>query len=259
MWLTPYFPSPWIQDIVATLGTFALMLIWLRALDALAERRIVSQQLSRKIIHIGTGPIFLICWNLYSFAPQARWLAALVPLSITMQFAAVGLGWMEDPAAVAAMSRSGNRREILQGPLYYGIIFVLATVLFWRSTPLGIVPLMILCGGDGFADVIGRRWGSAKLPWSPGKSWVGTAAMFFGSLTIALSMSLAFRAWGYFGPTPAFHEIVVAVLLISIVATAVETLPLEGVDNVTVFVSALATSLLLITPFGVWQPAVWTL
>lgn len=259
MWLASAFENPWLQDFVATFTTFALMLIWLRALDALAERGALSHQLSRKVIHIGTGPLFLICWNLYSFEAQARWLAALVPFAITLQFAAVGLGWIEDPAAVAAMSRSGDRREILQGPLYYGVIFVLSTVVFWRTTPIGIVALMILCGGDGLADVLGRRWGSSKLPWSPGKSWVGSSAMFLGSFAFALIMALSFRIWGYYAPSPSAAEIVMAVLLISVVATAAESLPIEGIDNVTVFVSALGTSLLLVTPFGLWQAAVWTL
>ncbi len=61
---------------------------------------------------------------------SARYLAALVPFAITAQFALVGLGVMKDPAAVEAMSRTGDRREILRGPLFYGIIFVVLTILF---------------------------------------------------------------------------------------------------------------------------------
>ena len=37
--ITPY---PWIQDIVALLITFAAALLWLRLLDTLARRRIIS-------------------------------------------------------------------------------------------------------------------------------------------------------------------------------------------------------------------------
>ena len=88
-----------------------------------------------------------MCWLLYSGEPQSRWLAALVPAMITLQFALIGLGILKDEAAVKAMSRSGNRRELLYGPLQYGIIFVVITLVFWLDTPVGIIALMILCAG----------------------------------------------------------------------------------------------------------------
>src|SRR3990170_299244 len=138
MWLDPFFTSDWLQDLLATILTFAVALGWLRLMDALAHRGWIEQRLSRKIIHIGTGPLFVLCWNLFSAAPAARWLAALVPFAITAQFFAVGMGWMKDPAAVQAMTRHGDPREILRGPLYYGIVFVLCTILFWRHSPVGI-------------------------------------------------------------------------------------------------------------------------
>ena len=37
-----------------------------------------------------------------------------------------------------------------------------------------------MCGGDGLADIVGRRYGSAKLPFNHSKSWVGSLAMFTG-------------------------------------------------------------------------------
>jgi phytol kinase len=41
----------------------------------------------------------------------------------------------------------------------------------------------LMCGGDGLADIIGRRFGSgAKLPHNSNKSWAGSAAMFAGAL-----------------------------------------------------------------------------
>ena len=251
MWLEPLFENPFLQDVSATVISFGLMLLWLRLMDSLAERRVIDQRLSRKLIHIGTGPLFLICWNLFSQAGHARWFAASVPAAITLQFAAVGLGLMEDPAAVQAMSRTGDRREILQGPLYYGIIFVLATLIFWRQSPVGILALMILCGGDGLADVIGRRWGSKKLPWASDKSWLGSTAMFLGSLSFGLLMVFAFNYWGYY-LLPNTTNTGLTILLVAFVATAVESLPLEGIDNITVFLTGLVSSWLLIAA-GFWQ------
>jgi phytol kinase len=37
---------------------------------------------------------------------------------------------IKDSSAVDAMSRTGDRREILRGPLYYGVAFVVLTLVF---------------------------------------------------------------------------------------------------------------------------------
>ncbi len=255
MWLAPFFANDWLQDIVATLLTFAVSLGWLRFMDAVAHRGLISQQLSRKIIHIGTGPIFVLAWNLFSGAPQARWLAALVPLAITGQFALVGLGMMKDDAAVQAMTRTGDPREILRGPLYYGIVFVLTTLIFWIHSPVGILALMIMCGGDGLADVFGRRWGGSKLPWSSGKSWLGSAAMLVGSFGFGYAYLMIFSALGHFDPAPGTGSTAAAVFVISALATLVESLPLRDIDNLTITLAALIGAWLLIAPLGVWNAA----
>ena len=104
------------QNIIALLVTFALAIIWLRLNDFAAGKGWIESHLSRKIIHMGTGPLYVICWLLFTPAPLSRYLAALVPLAITAQFALVGTGIIKDEAAVQAMSRSGDRREILRGP-----------------------------------------------------------------------------------------------------------------------------------------------
>ena len=65
---------------LATLFTFIIALTFLRLMDFLAHRGIIESKLSRKIIHIGTGPIFVLCWLMYPDVQISRWLAALVPL-----------------------------------------------------------------------------------------------------------------------------------------------------------------------------------
>jgi len=95
---------------LALIITFAAALVELRLLDFFAHRGWIESRLSRKLIHIFTGPIFLLCWLLFPDVWYARWLAALVPLGITIQFAMIGLGIMKDEASVKAMSRNGDRR-----------------------------------------------------------------------------------------------------------------------------------------------------
>src|SRR5919108_4209753 len=150
---------------LATLFTFAIAVFFLRLMDYVAHRGWIESRLSRKLIHIGTGPIFVLCWLMYPDVYISRWLAALVPLVITSQFVMVGTGVIKDEAAVKAMSRTGDRREILRGPLFYGIVFVLVTLIYWKDSLVGIPALMMMCGGGGLAAFVGRRVNSPELPW----------------------------------------------------------------------------------------------
>lgn len=246
MLLDSVFPSDMVQDVVATALTFALSLAWLRLMDLMAARGLIGSRTSRKVIHIGTGPLFVLCWLLFSPSSTARLLAALVPLAITAQFALVGLGWMRDDEAVKAMTRHGDPREILRGPLTYGIVFVVCTLVFWRTNPVGIVSLMILCGGDGLADLVGRRFGQRRLPHNPGKSWIGSAAMLLGGYLLALAMVGIFQAVGAFSPSLTLPAAAVSIGWIALACAVVESLPLPDVDNLTISATAIVLGLALL-------------
>ena len=178
----------------------------------------------------------MLCWLLFPGKPADRYLAALVPGLITVQFALVGLGIMKDEAAVKALSRSGNPREILRGPLFYGIVFVVLTILYWLDSPIGIIGLMLMCGGDGLADIVGRRYGNRKLPWAPWKSWVGSGGMLLGGWVFALGIMMVFVSAGIF-PGP-MGQYMLPLTLIAFVGTLVESLPVRDIDNITVTLAA---------------------
>jgi phytol kinase len=231
------------NNIVALVITFAVALAWLRVNDYAAHRGWISSHLSRKIIHIGTGPLFVACWLLFTDADTSRYLAALVPFSITIQFILVGTGIIRDEAAVQAMSRTGDRREILRGPLYYGILFVILTILYWKDSPIGMVALMLMCGGDGLADILGRRYGTTKIPWNPNKSLAGSAGMLIGGWTLSAAILALFVGMEVLtGPLTIY---LVPLTVIALAATLVESLPIHDVDNITVtFTSVLLGHLL---------------
>ena len=228
---------------LATLITFVIAVSFLRIMDFFAHRGWIEPRMSRKLIHIGTGPVFVLCWLLFADRPEARWLAALVPLMIVAQFAAVGLGLLKDEAAVQAMSRSGDPREILRGPLFYGIAFVVLTVLFWKDSPVGMTALMMMCGGDGLADIVGRRVSSPRLPWSRDKSVAGTLSVFAGGwLLSALILFIYVLAGVFAGP---FSAYLVPITVIALVCAAVESLPFKDIDNITVTLAAVLAGLLV--------------
>jgi len=228
---------------LALVLTFVIALAWLRLMDFAAHRGWIGSRLSRKIIHIGTGPIFVLCWLMFPDVWYSRWLATLVPLLITAQFALVGLGVMKDEASVKAMSRTGDRREILRGPLFYGIVFVVMTLVYWKDSPIGMVALMLMCGGDGLADIMGRGLTSPKLPWNKDKSWAGSLGMLIGGWALAAFILGMFVLAGIFvGP---FTGYLVPIALIALAGTLVESLPLKDVDNITVTLVAVLLGYLL--------------
>src|SRR5512144_800846 len=222
---------------LATLFTFLIAVLFLRFMDFIAQRGWIESRLSRKFIHIGTGPIFVLCWLMYADAPVSRWLAALVPLLITVQFVLVGAGIIQDEAAVKAMSRTGDRGEILRGPLFYGIVFVAVTLIYWKDSFIGIPALMIMCGGDGIADIVGRRVRSPSLPWSREKSVAGSLSVFLGGWLLTIFI-FAIYVWvgAFSGPVARF---LLPVTWIALGATLVESLPFKDVDNITLTVASL--------------------
>jgi phytol kinase len=232
------------NNVLATIITFAIALAWLRINDFSAHRDWVSSSLSRKIIHIGTGPIFVLCWLFFDNTWISRWLAALVPFAITVQFVLVGTGIIKDESAVQAMSRSGDRREILRGPLFYGLVFIVLTLVYWKNSPIGMVALMIMCGGDGLAEVIGRRWGHLKLPWNTNKSWAGSLGMLLGGWIFVVGIFLIYITAGVFAG-PVWGSLP-SLTLIALGCTCVEMMPLKDVDNLTVTAAAVILGHLLL-------------
>jgi phytol kinase len=224
------------NTILALAITFIVALLWLRINDYLAHRGWVESHLSRKLIHIGTGPLFVLCWLLFNDNPINRFLAALVPLAFTIQFLLIGIGLIKDEASIKAMSRSGDRREVLRGPLYYGIIFVLLTIIYWKGSPIGIIGLMLMCGGDGLADIFGRKWGTKKILWNNGKSWAGSIGMFLGGWILSVLVIWIFSMAGVFS-TP-IQAYILPITLIAIAGTIVESFPIKDADNITVTLSA---------------------
>jgi len=225
------------SNILAFVITFCAAVIWLRINNFIARKGWISSQVSRKIIHMGTGPIFVLCWLLFPGKSIDRFLASLVPGLISLQFILVGLEVIKDDSAVQAMSRSGNPRELLRGPLFYGIAFVVLTILYWVDSPIGIISLMLMCGGDGLADILGRRFGRKKLPWSSRKSWIGSLGMFLGGWVFAFGISIIYLKIGVYDGS--IIQYIWPTLLIAFTGTIIEALPFKDIDNITVTLSAI--------------------
>jgi len=228
------------QDVAVTLGALAGSLAVVKGFDALAERGLIEQNLSRKLIHTTCGPLFILSWLFFTNSDLARYLSAVIPFVNGLRLFLIGSGTVANAAAVKAVSRKGGREELLKGPFYYTIVLTLSTVVFWRN-PTGIVALSIMCGGDGLADIIGRRFGgNNSLFYNRSKSVAGSTAMFLGSFLLSEFLLMAFTGFGFLDSMNA--ETTARVLFICGVTTVVESLPINKYidDNISVPLVALA-------------------
>jgi len=91
---------------------------------------------------------------------------------------------------------------------------------------------MVMCGGDGIADIVGRRISSTKLPWSPEKSLAGSLSVFAGGWLLTMLIFTIYVWMGAFsGPVSRF---LLPVTWIALGATLVESLPFKDIDNLSI-------------------------
>ena len=143
----------------------------------MAKHNLMNTWVRRKVMHVGTGPLFILMWP--QFSASGSVFASMVPLAMTLKFALIGLGLLNDEDAVNSMARSGKKEELLRGPLAYGVVFVLSTAMMWKQYR-SVIALFALCFGDGAAEAFGRRFGrTVPLPWNKHKSLAGSAGFVF--------------------------------------------------------------------------------
>jgi len=113
---------------------------------------------------------------------------------------------------------------------------VVLTLVFWKDSPIGIAALMMMCGGDGLADVVGRRVVSPKLPWSGEKSVAGSLSVFFGGWIMTAVILFIYIAVGVFSVP--FSGYLLPITLVALVGTVVESLPHKDIDNITLVLAS---------------------
>jgi farnesol kinase len=127
----------------------------------------------------------------------------------------------------------------------YGVVHTLAAI-FYFQTVAGIIPIVILCIGDGFADIIGRRFGkrlAGPIPWNNQKSIIGSTAFALATIPVCLFFCLQASAHGW---TDDSTELLLnRIVWSTLIAAFVESLPINGWDNLTVFGAVIAVNRLI--------------
>ncbi|MDA8410670.1 MAG: phosphatidate cytidylyltransferase [Treponema sp.] len=147
-------------------------------------------------------------------------------LSESLRMSGVEVPLVSRVTALAARRRDSGK--YVMGPVTLGLGAMLSLLLY--PNPAASIAIYALAFGDGLSSLIGKLFGTVRLPFTGGKS-------LEGSLTCMLAVFVA--AFAVSGE--ALQSLAIAVF-----ATIVEAMPLKDLDNIAlpVLTGALATLLL---------------
>ncbi len=211
----------------ALIGTL-LPLIYIFTIIGLMNKLVEKgfpQDLSRKIIHIAAGS-WIWVWPLLD--PSDGWSYVFnisVAVLWSILFLQKGLKGNPDDVAVKTMTRTGDPKELLKGPLFFTLSMEFIGVFFYMNF-IGVVTMGYLGWGDGLAPYVGKKYGKHRY------KLIGREKSIEGSLTVFLA--------GLFGSIilyllvfyslPGLNELYIMAVL-GIVATIVEALSPPDIDN----------------------------
>tara|TARA_B100000214_G_scaffold8010_1_gene5851 strand:- start:470 stop:1123 length:654 start_codon:yes stop_codon:yes gene_type:complete len=183
-----------------------------------------KQELSRKIVHIGTGPVIILAW-LFEIPKSIAFFSALlitIVLGINYQYRLL--------PAIEDIERKSF------GTVAYGISITLLLLIFWpHYASLISIGVLSMAFGDGLAGLIGKSINSPK--WSvlgQSKSIAGTLTM----LTVVAITTSTISSINNLNIQP------LEIILISLIATFLEQISPWGIDNITVPIG--------VTCIGIW-------
>ncbi len=253
----PYTPSLIYRDISSTLLCIVGATLFVKAITYPAARGWLESRDARKIIHTLSAPLFVLLWPIFSNAYGARVFASIVPLLNALRLFLAGTGGGNDNQSLSgrgaeaelagAISRSGDAKESLGGPFIYVVILLVCTLIFWTDSPIGVVSVATMAGGDGLADLIGRRAGSNNS-WifNKSKSVAGSAAFVFGSFCTSFGLISWLTSMGSLDTLGlSSMTLVWRLLAVAFICAGVELIPVVD-DNWSVPLSAALLSAFLL-------------
>ena len=171
---------------------------------------------SRKLIHIISAPSFILTWNLYNDNSPELW-ASTVPILSSLYLI------INKDNLSNIISRYNNSNEIFKGPLIYTLILSYITKNYWLNDPIGIIAMIQLSIGDGFSDIIGRKYGKTKWFYNNKKSLEGSLGFFLTSFLVSYLFNIHYN----------FVYSINDILIFSFFCSLIETLPYLD-DNFTI-------------------------
>jgi phytol kinase len=213
----------WLQitSVVAWLS-LVLSIAWV------AGRTRKNSEIVRKIVHIGTGNVILLAW----------WLDMPPILGITASILAGGFTLLSYRLPILPGINSVGRKSL--GTFFYSVSIGILVACFWylNQPQYAVLGILIMAWGDGFAALIGQRFGKHKYHIFGGqKSWEGSLTMT--ALSYVICSLILYNIQGNIWQTW------VVSLVVAVMATGLEMLSYLGIDNLTVPLGSAALAFFL--------------
>lgn len=206
-------PAPW--SAIAWVGIYLGVLI----LIAETLNRFSDQpgEVTRKIVHIGSGQVVLLAW----------WLKIPAWVGVEAAIVAGGVAILSYFLPILPSLESVGRRSL--GTLFYAISMgLLIGYFFSRQQPeYAALGILIMAWGDGLAALIGQNFGQHPYQlWGIRKTWEGSLTMLVVSFVVTVLMLGIIQ--------PISLSLIAIALMVAILATFLETFSQFGIDNLTV-------------------------
>ena len=217
-------------DILGLILSYVYAFSLLFIVEALGKHFSWPQSSSRKIIHIGAG---LWVWGIIVLFDH--WTFGIIPFAT---FIFLNYIFYKKQS----FSQMDDQKSS-PGTVYFAISITLLFALFWRTGTLidrvqiAVAAVMAMTLGDGFAAVVGQKWGRGIYKiFGATRSLTGTTAMFVFSF-VGIFLSLYFIPGTNLSPNSAVLSLQTALLfsfITALAASVVEAFSPAGTNNLTV-------------------------
>ena len=169
-----------------------------------------NNELKRKIIHIGIGPLIPIAKFLEIDQNSALFFTGIISLLVLINYIFKIIPTIEDV----------ERKSY--GTLFYCLSLFILISLFWDKDPYSLITgFFIMTFGDGLAGLLGKTFKSRSWFFlKQKKSLIGTLTMFLTSLIIVSSLGYAKQ-----------NSLNLDYFTIAFIATLLEQISFLGIDN----------------------------
>jgi phytol kinase len=221
------------------LAGVALVYIYVAILLLITEK-ILSKYpwVSRKILHIMTGNIAFL---LPIF--QTREVMAFLAAGPFILFTFL----MSPHSPIKSIKGKTSEAGHEMGLVYYAITWTILAYVFFDNMVVIAVGILAMSYGDGFASLLGAKFGKRKYRvLGDEKSYVGSAIMFTFTFIIMIIAVIIYKMFFSYEVTITY-EFLAILAGISLIVAVVESITPKGLDNLSVpFVISILYWILLI-------------
>lgn len=173
-----------------------------------------KNELARKIVHIGAGPVIPLAWWFNISKELAIGFACFITINLLINYQFQLISAIENV----------ERKSI--GTVNYGLSITLLIILYWPKNAAAVTAgCLVMAFGDGLAGLIGKKFKSQKWQiFGQTKSIAGTFTMGIVSCLVLISINLIIE----------LPIMPLKLLVMTCFAVVLEQISYRGLDNLTV-------------------------